>query len=301
MGRALLQWNADVESASGGRIKINVLTGACPDPEIYDVVARGAGDMGFNPIQFTTGRFPSLEAMTLPDVGIKCMHPGQAAWELWKTYPGVAEEFSDVQVLAIWAMTISPPGVSFVTSDKPVRKLEDFQGLKIGKYGEWGTKQLAAMGCTPIAVPPHEIYEAMQRKIVDGSCLDPEMLESQMLCEVSGYLHCLCHEFSPVFFAMNKDVWSTIPSDVQKIMNDYAAGLPATIEADLTETMTRAIDMSVNEYGVEVIDYSEEELTRWRERQQPVQDEYIAMLEQKGIDGNKLFTEIKKLEDKYAE
>jgi TRAP-type C4-dicarboxylate transport system substrate-binding protein len=247
---------AEVEQATGGRVKFNVLTGACPDPEIFDVVAKGAGDIGFNPIMFNTGRFPSLEAMTVPDIGTVCRHPSRVAWDLWKTFPAIDAEFHEAKLVGVFASTQSPPGIAFATVDKPIYKLEDFQGLKIGIYGEWGTKMWAAVGGVPVAVPPPQVYESVQRKIVDGSAMDPEMLEAQAIYEVVKYWHNLCFLFCPFFIVMNNDTWSSLPPDIQKIILDKAALLPDIVDADFRESTVRAIDTGVNEYGMEVIDYS---------------------------------------------
>jgi TRAP-type C4-dicarboxylate transport system substrate-binding protein len=301
-GRTVLQFIKDVESASNGKVKFSLLAGAAPDPELYDVVAKGAFDMSMNPIMFNSGRFPTLEAFTLPVIGTQCRHPSKAANELVKMYPDIAKkEFADTHLLAVWCATQSPPGISFTTVNKPLRKLEDFKGMKMGIYGDWGTKVVVALGGAPVAVPPPAVYESLQRKIVDGSGCDPEMLDSGKIYEVVKYWHYLNFQFVPFFWVMSNNAWNKLPADIQQIITEKAALMADRVDADFRDSTTRALDIGVKKYGMEVIDYTNDELNRWRAAQAPVIDEYKATLKAKGLDADKIFTDIKTLEDKYAE
>ena len=107
-GRAQIKFFKEVEEATDGRVKFSLLAGAAPDPELYDVVAKGAFDVSSNPIMFNSGRFPTLEAMTLPPIGTICRHPSKVANELRKMYPSVDKDFGDVHLLALWTATSAP-------------------------------------------------------------------------------------------------------------------------------------------------------------------------------------------------
>jgi TRAP-type C4-dicarboxylate transport system substrate-binding protein len=301
-GRAVLDWAASVEEMSGGRLEIQILNGAAPDPELFDIVLEGGGDLCQQPIMFNSGRFPTLEALVLPDMGTVDRHPSKTTWDLWHAMPeAVEKEFEGVQLISVWCATQAPPGISFATVDKPIRSIEDFQGVKIGVYGNWGTKLMEALGAVPVAVIPPEIYESMQRKIVDGSCMDPEILESNMVYEVAKYWHNLNFQFVPFYFICNGDVWNTIPADLQQIMLDAGSKMPDQIDADFRESVVRALDTAVNEHGIEVIDYSPEELAKWQAAQDPLQDEYVAYMNERGVDGQAVMDLIVDLHAKHAE
>ena len=70
----------------------------------------------------------------------------------------------------------------------------------------------------------------------------------------------------------------------------------------ILETLpSRALDTGVKKYGMEIIEYTPEELDRWRAAQAPVIAEYKAYIASKGMDAEKLFKDIADLEAKYAE
>ena len=106
----------------------------------------------------------------------------------------------------------------------------------MGIYGEWGTKVVTALGGAPVAVPPPAIYESLQRKIVDGSGCDPEILENSKVYEVVKYWHYLNFQFVPFFFAMSNNAWNKLPADIQKIMTDKAALMADRIDADFRDS-----------------------------------------------------------------
>lgn len=295
------KWVKEVEEASGGRVKITERIGAAPDTELFEMVARGAADITFLTVMYNPGRFPCYEAMTLPDIGTVCERQSRVAWEFWKTHPEIDKEFREVKLLGMFATGTAPPGISFATVNKPVYKLEDFKGLKMGIYGEWGTKLMAALGAVPVSVTPPEVYEALQRKIVDASCMDSVMLEAFKIYEIVKYWHNLPYQFVPWWFAMNRNTWNRLPPDIQKIFEDATARLPDRVDYWIRTMALDAIQTGKEKYGMEVIDFTQEEILRWQERQDPVQAEYIKRLEKRGIDGEKLFSDLDRLYAKHAQ
>lgn len=297
------QWMDSVEQASNGRVRFKVLVGSTTDSDNYDALVAGVGDLASNMTTMTPGRFPIMDIMSICDIGTTCRHPAQVAWELWKIYENeIEQEFSEIQLLAFWASAPSPIGIGFATVDKPIRTLEDAKGLKIGQNSEFGIKTCAALGMSPIPAGPPVAYENLQRKIMDGSFMDPEMMESFKLSELVKYYHNVNFHFMPFWFGLNKDSWDRLPADIQKIMQDEAVKIPAWADEYHTKAAQEAIDAAREQYGLQVIEIADDEIARWRALQDPVQEEYLSELQKdKGIDAHKIFDTLNMLYEKYDE
>jgi TRAP-type C4-dicarboxylate transport system substrate-binding protein len=295
------QWMDSVENATNGRVKFNVLVGATTDPDAYDALIAGTGDLASNLMAMTPGRFPIMEMMTVCDIGTTCKHPSQVAWDLWKKYPEqINKEFSDIQPLCFWAAAPAPIGLGFATVDKPIRTLADAKGMKMGQASEFGIKTAAALGMAPVPAPPPALYENLQRKIIDGTFMDPEMMDAFKLSELLRYYHAVNFQFMPFWLGMNKEAWSKLPEDIQKTLQEEAAKIPAWADAYHTEAAKRALESAKEKYGLEVVEIAPEEVERWAALQEPIQQEYMDRLaKQKGIDTKAIFKTLDDLYQKY--
>jgi TRAP-type C4-dicarboxylate transport system substrate-binding protein len=239
--------------------------------------------------------------MTICDIGTTCKHTGEAAWAFWKTYPEEIErEFKGVKVLALWANSPAPVGIGFATVDKPIHTLADAKGLKVGQNSEYGIKTCVALGMSPISVGPAALYENLQKKIIDGTFLDPEMMDAFKLSELVNYYHEVNFNFMPKWLGFNKSAWDKLPVDVQKILEDEAAKIPAWADGYCSQAAVNAIETAKDKYGLEVITFDDDEIARWRALQDPIQQEYLDKLQKnKGVDAQAMFTTLNGLYEKY--
>lgn len=295
------RWMDSVEEAGNGRVKFKVLVGSTTDTDNYEALVAGIGDLASNMTTMTPGRFPTMDIMSICDIGTTCKRPAQVAWDLWKIYQKeIDEEFSEIKLLAFWASAPSPIGLGFATVDKPVHTLEDVKGLKMGQNSEFGIKTCVALGMAPIPTGPAAVYENLQRKIMDGSFMDPEMMDSFKLSELVKYYHAVNFQFIPFWFGFNKDSWDKLPAEIQEILQDEAAKIPGWADAYHREAALNAIETAKSKYGLEVIEIDKDEIARWRALQDPIQQEYIAKLQKdKGVDAQKIFDTLNSLYAKY--
>lgn len=296
------RWMDSVEQASNGRVKFKILVGSTTDVDNYDALIAGVGDLAHNQTTTTPGRFSIIDMMTICDIGATCKRPAQVAWDLWTIYypKEIEEEFSEIKLLALWAGAPSPIGIGFATVDKPVYTLDDAKGLKVGQNSEYGIKTCVSLGMAPIPVGPAAVYENLQKKIIDGTFLDPEMMDSFKLSELVKYYHEVNFHFMPLWLGFNKKSWSKLPADIQKIMEDEAAKIPAWSDAYHAEAAVKAIETAKSRYGLEVIEIDQDEISRWRALQDPVQQEYLDKLQKdKGVDAQEIFDTLNSLYDKY--
>jgi TRAP-type transport system periplasmic protein len=275
------EWAAEVEKRTNGAVKINMFPGGTltPPDQCYDGVIKGISDIGMSVNSYTMGRFPLTEALDMPlgyTSGIQATRLSNAYFEKFKP-----KEFDDTKIMFMHAYG---PGLVH-TSKKRVKVMEDLKGLKIRCSGT-SAKVVRALGATPVAMPQTEVYDALQKGVVDGVLCPIEALKGFKLTEVTKYTTLnYGSSYSLSFFvAMNKKKWDSLPKDVQetieKINKEWS---------DKTGHCWDMIDKEAKELGLsrghEFIALSTEEDARWAQAVKPIMAEYVTAAKAKNLPG----------------
>jgi TRAP-type C4-dicarboxylate transport system substrate-binding protein len=161
-------WAAKLEKDSGGRLRVPVHAalelGGSP-AQLAGDVKDGEVDIVLTRIAFTPRRFPRTEVFELPFLGGDAM---ALTWAL-QDYADrhLQEEFRDYHVLLLFAQQ----GAA-VHATRPIRRLEDFRGLKLRAAGAGGGVFLRGVGAVPIGSPSSSLHGMLSRGLLDG-CLAP--------------------------------------------------------------------------------------------------------------------------------
>ena len=112
------------------------------------------------------------------------------------------------------------PTEDLAWSNKPIKTMEDFKGLKFRTSGYWG-EILADAGASVMMLPAGEVYEAIQRNVLDaGEFSIPSMDKDLAFYEIAKYLLVPgIHQTSTFFdLTINKKSWEELPPDLQEIV-----------------------------------------------------------------------------------
>ena len=272
-------WCKEVEKRTGGKVVVEYFPGQTLTKarQVYDGVVQGMSDIGFCLFAYNRGRFPLMEVVDLP-LGYKTGKAAtQVANAVFKEFD--PKELKDVQVMYLHA---HGPGLLH-TKDKAVRKMEDMKGLKIRSHGTTA-KVVKALGGTPVAMPMPELYQALQRGVVDGGMYPVEVNKGWKMAEVVKYCtENFANAYTTTFYVvMNKDKWNALPDDAKKVI--------AEINMEWIPKHGAAWDSSdkagreyMLEKGRTFIPLSAEEAARWKKATDPVLGEYVEAASKKGV------------------
>jgi TRAP-type C4-dicarboxylate transport system substrate-binding protein len=149
-----------------------------------------------------------------------------AAWEYYSKY--ATKEFPGTKILATW---VHDEGF-ISTSNKPVRAMEDFKGLKIRAASRQSSKLLARLGATPVGMPIPSVADAMTKGTVDGFLTAWEIIPAFKLQEVSKF-HTEVEASRPSLFtagfvfAMNQAKYDSLAPDVKKAVDELSGEFAA--------------------------------------------------------------------------
>jgi TRAP-type C4-dicarboxylate transport system substrate-binding protein len=210
-----------VKQMSGGRIEISAYMSdqLVPSMELLNAVQSKTIDMaetvsGMHS-QITSGPLLSgLPYSTFSDAETMAMF----------------ERFKDGRLMQIEREEFASNGAYFlgpvysgsltILTKNPITKIDDLSGLKIMALDPTSSDFLTNIGVAAEFVPPEEIYTALQNKTVDG-CLyaGPAIYVEQGLNEVATNVTTPYPIYSgPMSLIINKEVWNSLPSDLQAIL-----------------------------------------------------------------------------------
>ncbi|KPP87001.1 MAG: TRAP-type C4-dicarboxylate transport system, periplasmic component [Rhodobacteraceae bacterium HLUCCO07] len=292
-------WADKVEADSDGRIKIDrfpaMALGGKP-PELIDQAIDGVADVVWAVNGFTPGRFPRTEVFELPFMVSDARAASSAYWQMFETHMKDTD-FKDVKILGTW---VHGPGM--LHTKEPVSEPSDLNGMKIRGGSRMVNQLLEILGATPVGMPVTGIPEGLSKGVLDGATIPWEVTTALRVAEMVGN-HT---EFDgPAIYnltfvlAMNKAKYESLPDDLRAVI-DANSGLEFSIFAgDAMEKADGPAREVAVERGNNIITISAEDAKDWEELARPVYDEWIADVEEKGIDGQALIDEARALMSDY--
>lgn len=262
----------EIEQRTNGRVEITYYAagGLAPAAETYDAVVSGICDIGMSCLAYTMGRFPASELVDIPHGYPNGWVATEVANDFYNNFKPT--ELTDTHVLYFHA---HGPGV-ILTTNKPVRVLEDLQGLVLRSTGV-GAAIAEALGATGYAAAQGEAYELMQKGTIDGSVTPPEVLKGWNQAEVVKYVtNCYGVGYTTdMFVVMNLDKWNSLPSDIKKVFTE--------VSQEWIEKHAKVwvyYDKAGKDYfltfdGREWIELSPDEMARWIDAASSVKDNYM--------------------------
>lgn len=164
---ALHPWVKNVAEATKGRVKIEVYPSQTlvKGPDILRAVRSGVVDLGWCFHGYWPDLMPLSDVITLPGLPMATAEKGsEVLWRLYERFPPIRREFADAPPLLMW--TSNP--YFLLTSKKQIKTLEDLKGLKIRVTGGPPTEQIKALGAVPTPVPMPDVYQALDKGVIDG-------------------------------------------------------------------------------------------------------------------------------------
>ena len=213
-------WAAEVEKATGGRVKFSGLPKApAAPPGTFDAVREGLVDMSYVTASYTPARHILPLMAELPGAGETAEINSVAFSRMhWKHFQKVGE-YKGVKLLAVFT---HGPGQMF--TKKPIKSMADFQNLKIRTGGGIAEATANALGASAFVKPAPESYELLSSGVADGVFFPFESIVSFKLDKLIGQATVFPGGlYSSAFgFFMNEDKWNKLSKQDQAIVDKFS-------------------------------------------------------------------------------
>jgi TRAP-type C4-dicarboxylate transport system substrate-binding protein len=288
-------WAKQLEDCSNGKVSVEIFPGTTQLGNVMrqqEQVLNGVVDIAQGLTGTPRGRFPRTSVIDLPFL---TENADQATRVLWALYPDyLAEEYKGLKVLALHAHN----GGLIMTSDKPVRTMEDLKGLRIRSPSPAVSMMLDHLGAIPQGLPPGDVYESLQRGVIDGTVFPWTSAHAYNLAEVlKYYLDARLYTVS-FFFVMNQNSYDSLPDDVRACVDKLSGDTLINQYGEAWNLWDELGLEDAHAHDAVITTLTEEERDQWRAALQPMIEDYLDELESEGVSNAR---EIYAAAQKYAE
>jgi TRAP-type mannitol/chloroaromatic compound transport system substrate-binding protein len=214
--------SALVSTLSSGRLvaEPHPAGAIAPALEAFDAVDSGSLDYAWVPGNYLRDKW--LVA-SLFDNEINGMSPvEQFLWFLEGGGAELAQEMvEEYDVYVTRSGSLFPPEI-FLSTTKELSSLQDVKGLKVRTAGDDGAI-FTEMGASVVMVPGGEIYESMQRGVIDGfQFMSPAGDITMGFDEVVDYMYLspVRQPCSTTLLLANSDKWASLSDDLKAVIED---------------------------------------------------------------------------------
>ncbi|QOS58078.1 TRAP transporter substrate-binding protein DctP [Thermobifida fusca] len=219
---ALTEW-------SGGKLQFDIAyANAIVDPaEADDALIDGRLDIAQVLPIYEPAEYPAnaalIEASFLSDHSVVVGALQSNAWPLEVAFntPEVMQEYEDKGIKLLLPSYNSGSNALFCSKER--RSLKDLKGMQAAAGGQAQTKEIEALGGSAASVAYPELYESLQRGVVDCS------VSSLTVGVLGGFIEAAPHvvidpeagfALAPGAMAISQATWDSLPLVAQQLMWD---------------------------------------------------------------------------------
>lgn len=245
-----------IQDKSAGAIKIETYPAGqlYRARQLYEAARNGTVEMAM----FSLGSFattdPLADAVYLPflipsqERNFEVLHG-----ELGKAIDAIAAK-ANTQVLGYFAGS----GGQFGNKVRPIRKPDDFKGLKIRVPGATAADIVKAFGGVPTTVDPAEVYLALQRGTIDGTNFPLTSFYDRKLYETVNHLTLTNVSFDPDVVVISSKAMAALAPNQRTTVTGCAAESEKWVRAEEQKLRVEYVGL-LKEKGMSIVELTADE------------------------------------------
>jgi C4-dicarboxylate-binding protein DctP len=221
-GKGATRFKELAEAKTKGRVKVEIYPNSqlYKDREEIEALQLGAVQMlapsvsKFGPLGVRKFEVFDLPYMFADEKSLEHVVEGPVGNGLFKLL-----EPKGIVGLAYWFN-----GFKEFTANKPLKKLDDFKGMKIRiQSSKILEGEIKAFGAIPQVMAFSEVYTALQQGVVDGEENTPSNKYTQKMHEVQKHMTISDHGVVMYAVIVNKKFWGSLPADIRRSLGEAMA------------------------------------------------------------------------------
>jgi C4-dicarboxylate-binding protein DctP len=221
-GKGALKFKELAEAKTKGRVKVEVYPNSqlYKDREELEALQLGAVQM----LAPSVSKFGPLGVRKFEVFDLPYMFPDERSLEKVVDGPVGNGLFKLLEPKGITGLAYWFNGFKEFTANKPLKKLDDFKGMKIRiQSSKILEGEIKAFGAIPQVMAFSEVYTALQQGVVDGEENTPSNKYTQKMHEVQKHMTMSDHGVVMYAVVVNKKFWDGLPPDIRKSLNEAMA------------------------------------------------------------------------------
>ncbi len=270
----------EVEQKTKKRLQITVFPGGelpYNPTEVFNIVRDRFVEGGEAVADFVAGSVPLLNLTNLPmlitslaelEIGMKAFMPHvQGELERMGQQP-LFWDFGSMKVI--------------FGKGKPVEKLSDLKNLRVRAFGAVDSRFVRLLGGTPVALPPTEVPQAMQRGVMDAFIASAQFTVGSKWDDLIQWGYLLEMSAIAMYETVNRAAFQALPADITKILTETASGFQKKWNSSVF-ALEKTSRESMQKKGIKLIAPTAEEQKHARDLATPTWDEWAKSVSPKAV------------------
>lgn len=258
-----------VEEGSKGRITVQVYPAGqlYKDVDLVDVIPKGSIEMGVANLGQWSGLIPHLAIFDLTGNWDNRDHFYRAQDDqVIKEVVGKA-----LAQKGVYLLNSIDYGEGTYISNKPLKTVDDFKGMRIRASTEYNTIQVQALGGASSLISSAEVYQGLSLGTIDGAITGPSSFISRKLYEVAKYDMNSSQGYGNFGTVVNLKWWNGLPEDVKELLTKSGNEVQTWVRKASQDADKQAWEKLATIPGNVVYKVDAAEQKRWRDITLPPQ------------------------------
>jgi C4-dicarboxylate-binding protein DctP len=216
-GRAAEKFKQLAEEKTKGKVKVEVYPNSqlYKDREEMEALQLGAVQM----LAPSLSKFGPMGAREFEVFDLPYIFPNKET--LHRVMDGDIGKklFAKLETKGISGLAFWDNGFKQMSSNKPMRTVADFKGLKMRiQSSKVLDAEMKALGANPQVMAFSEVYTGLQQGVVDGTENPVSNFYTQKMHEVQKHMTISDHGYLGYTVVVNKKFWEGLPADVREAL-----------------------------------------------------------------------------------
>lgn len=218
--KVLQPWIDEVNAKLSDGAKFKLYPGSIlgAPPAQAELVQAGVADVALVVPTYTPGLFPISGVVEIPGV----VTGGAEGANILNTLAeegALDVEYADYKVIAVF----TTPAYRFLMSKEAAAAPGDLAGKKLRSPSKFGSELFGMVGASGVGIPAPQVYENLERGVVDGAVWVMDAYRTFRLNEVAPYISTTGFMASPMAILMNKRSYESL-SEADRAVVDEMSG-----------------------------------------------------------------------------
>jgi TRAP-type C4-dicarboxylate transport system substrate-binding protein len=275
---------AELEKRTNGSYKIDFYPAQSliKQSQILEAIVGGATDISSLGPNAQSQAMPVCTVVSLPSTHFPDTKEGHAAAsdavkELLAKFPAMSNELKNFK-LNSWNTL---PANIIMSKNTKIVVPDDMKGVKSASQGN-DRELIRLAGGVPVSMPPAEVYQALDKSVVEAATVSWIHLTSNHYEEIAQYYLDIALGNDVQLSIMALSSWNSLSPDVQKIITDLLPEMQARSDEAYIIQMAQGRKLAVDKNRT-ITPLTPEQKKLWEAVAQPLDQAWIDNVKSKGI------------------
>ncbi|MCE5973154.1 TRAP transporter substrate-binding protein [Sinirhodobacter sp. WL0062] len=213
-------------------------------PAQAELVKAGVADVALVVPTYTPGLFPNSGVVELPGM-VTTSAGGTNILNTLAEEGALDKEYADYKIVALF----TTPGYRFFMTGKAVTAPGDLSGLKLRSPSKFGSTLFDLVGASGVSVPAPQVYENLERGVVQGAVWVMDAYRTFRLNEVAPYVTDTRFTAQPMAILMNKAAYESLSDADRAVLDDMTGRATAEWIAGVVDATDAEIEAAFRADG----------------------------------------------------